>query len=109
MLVALEIEDALQDLGLVVIGIVSRLDAALEIAKSADFDAAILDVNIRGGTSYEVADILIARKIPFIFASGYGEWSFEERHRNCPRLSKPYGTAELEESVLGMLNGTSSP
>jgi hypothetical protein len=35
-----------------------------------NFDAAILDVTIRGGKVYPVAEQLVAHGIPFVFASG---------------------------------------
>lgn len=104
MLVALTIEDALNDLGAEIVGPVSQLDVALNMATNTGFDAAILDVNIRGGTTYTVADILAARDIPFVFCSGYGEWAIEERHRGRPRLSKPYSSQDLEDQVLALLD-----
>ena len=51
----------------------SRLDAALRLAHEEPLDAAILDVRIRGGQVYPVAEELLARNIPFVLASGYGD------------------------------------
>ena len=48
--IVLLIEDALLDLGIQVIGTASRLDAALRLAREAQIDAAMLDINILGGT-----------------------------------------------------------
>ncbi|WP_218196245.1 MULTISPECIES: response regulator [unclassified Pseudomonas] len=62
MTIALMVEEMLLDLGAEVIGPESRLDAALRLASEASLDAAILDVNIRGGNSYPVADILAKRE-----------------------------------------------
>lgn len=107
MTIALMIEDTLLDLGAMVIGPVSRLDAALRLAGEQSVDAAILDVNIRGGTSYPVADILAARGIPFLFCSGYNNWALEERHRDRPRLAKPFNPKDLAGRVRELL-GTSN-
>lgn len=98
--ITLVIEEALADLGAQVVGPASRLDAALRLASEEAIDAAILDVNIRGGNSYPIADVLTERGIPFLFCSGYGEWALEERHRNRPRLTKPYSSKDLENGVL---------
>jgi hypothetical protein len=47
--IVLLIEELL-DLGIQVIGPASRLDAALRLAREAQIDAAMLDINILGGT-----------------------------------------------------------
>lgn len=103
MAIAVMIEDAVVGLGAAVVGPVSRLDAALRLAGEQDLDAAILDINIRGGDSYTVADILAGRQIPFVFCSGYSDWALEERHRDRPRLSKPFSAHELEAQLLQLL------
>ncbi|KAA0695855.1 response regulator [Halopseudomonas laoshanensis] len=108
MTIALMIEEMLLDLGAQVIGPESRLDAALRLAAEATLDAAILDVNIRGGNSYPVADILAERGIPFVFCSGYNDWALEERHRDRPRLNKPYSLMELENKVIQLLSALSN-
>lgn len=105
-LIALTIEETLTDLGAVVIGPASSLAAAMRLAVDLPLDAAILDVNIRGGTSYPVADVLADRGIPFIFCSGYGDWAIEERHRARPRLAKPYSADTLEAMALDLLGQT---
>jgi DNA-binding response OmpR family regulator len=97
------IEDALLRLGVRVVGPVARLDAALRLAREAPIDAAVLDINIRGGNSYPVADILTERSIPFVFCTGYGDWALEERYRDRPRLTKPFNSRDLECRVLEML------
>ncbi|RWX81149.1 response regulator [Neorhizobium lilium] len=103
MTIVLAIEEALLALGAQVVGPASRVDVAIQLASEVSLDAAILDVNIRGGNSYAVADILAERGIPFVFCSGYSDWAIEERHRDRPRLTKPYSLNELTERVLQML------
>jgi hypothetical protein len=36
------------------------------------FDAAMLDVNLNGDKSFPIADALVARGVPFLFATGMG-------------------------------------
>src|SRR5262249_8333027 len=55
-----------------------RLDEAWKAAKTADFDLAILDVNLDGEPVSPVADALVARGTPFVFATGYGERGLPE-------------------------------
>lgn len=95
MLVAMNIEDMLLDLGHEVAGIASRLAPALALAGEASIDAAMLDVNLAGENSFPVADLLAARGIPFVFATGYGPQGIEERHRGRPLLQKPFRASDL--------------
>jgi CheY-like chemotaxis protein len=103
MTIVVILEDTLLGLGAQVVGPVARLDTALRLAKEAPIDAALLDVNIRGGNSYPVADILAERGIRFAFSTGYSDWALEERHRDRPRLTKPFTSKGLEIQVLELL------
>ena len=71
-LVAMLIEDMLTDLGHEIAAVAARMEDALRDAKTGSFDFALLDVNLDGTPSYPIADILKARGIPFVFATGYG-------------------------------------
>ena len=99
MMIALLIEETLQELGCVVVGPVSTLAAALLLAREAALDAAILDVTIRGGHVYPVAEALRVRGIPFVLASGYGDWALPGVVQDRPRLTKPFTSRELEAQV----------
>ena len=101
--VSVLIEEMLQGLGCHVVGPVSRLDAALRLAHEEPVDAAILDVRIRGGQVYPVAEELLARNIPFVLASGYGDWALPESLRDQPRLTKPFRQHDLQEQIKLLL------
>jgi CheY-like chemotaxis protein len=98
-LIAVVIEETLQELGCVVVGVVGKLDAALRLAADEALDAAILDVAIRGGPVFPVAEQLLARGVPFVLASGYGDWALPETLRDQPRLTKPFTRHDLEQQV----------
>jgi DNA-binding response OmpR family regulator len=104
LLIAMEIEDALQALGCQIVGPFAALDRALKVALEETFDAALLDVTIRGGKVYPVAEVLLARGIPFAFASGYGDWALPEILRDQPRLTKPFTASQLEEQIISLCN-----
>lgn len=108
MTIVLVIEQALQELGAELVGPTAHLDTALRLAREEPIDAALLDINVRGGKSYGVADLLSARGIPFAFCSGYGDWSVEMRHRDRPRLTKPFVDGDVETVVLTLLGISSS-
>src|SRR5262249_61604513 len=80
-----------------------RLDGALQGAKPADFDVAILDVNLDGEPVSPVADALVARGTPFVFATGYGERGLPEPYRDRPTLKKPFQMDGLKEMLQSAL------
>ena len=102
MMIAVIIEEVLQNLGCVVIGPVGKLDTALRLANEEVLDAAILDVTIRGGETFPVAERLQARGVPFALASGYGDWALPEAFQNQARLTKPFTVHELETQVRAL-------
>jgi CheY-like chemotaxis protein len=99
MLVAMNIEDILLDLGHEVAGLAGRLEGALALAREATLDLAMLDVNLAGEQSFPVADALIERGIPFLFATGYGIKGIPERYRDRPVLQKPFRAQDLAEAL----------
>jgi CheY-like chemotaxis protein len=80
-----------------VVGPFSRTADALAAAKTDDIHAAILDVNLGGETVYPVADTLMARGVPFVFATGYGAESIDRRFACAPVLQKPIDRQALEQ------------
>jgi CheY-like chemotaxis protein len=102
MLVAMNIEDMLLELGHEVAGLASRLGPALALAREGRFDAAMLDVNLAGEPSFPVADILIERGIPFLFATGYSRQGIDESYRDHAMLQKPFRAAELGAALAAI-------
>lgn len=98
-LIVVEIEAALQALGCEIVGPTGKFETALQLASDETLDAAILDVTIRGGKVYPVAEQLLARGIPFVLASGQGDWTLPEPLRDQPRLTKPFTAAQLKDQV----------
>jgi PAS domain S-box-containing protein len=96
-LVAIMMEDVATELGWSVVGPFSRAADALAAAKTDDIDAAILDVNLGGESVYPVADTLLARGVPFVFATGYGAESIDRRFACAPVLQKPIDRQALEQ------------
>jgi CheY-like chemotaxis protein len=87
--------DMLGDLGYTVAAEAGRLDEAVALAQRAEFDFAILDLNLNGQPIAPVAEALIARGVPFAFATGYGERGIPEAYRSRPMLQKPFQSDAL--------------
>ncbi len=99
-LVAMAVKDALSDLGFEVIGAVSNMTDAMAAAMNEDVHAAVLDINLAGKMTYPVADILIAKGVPFIFVTGYGAESVKERFGQVPVLQKPFNLEVFENAFV---------
>jgi CheY-like chemotaxis protein len=98
-LIQLMVADMIAELGHTVIAEASTLQHALSLAQTANFDIAILDINLSGQRIDPVAETLSDRNIPFIFASGYGEAGLADRFRDRPMLQKPFILSVLGEAI----------
>ena len=98
-LVALMLADMLSDLDVFVVGVASDLKKAISMAHSETVNFAILDLKLSGDETYEVADILTARSLPFAFATGYGRDRLLKQDRHCPILQKPFDIGELRNTI----------
>ena len=107
-LIAMLLEDMIMSLGYEVVGPFANVALALECAgnPAVKIDAAILNVNLGGETSFPVAQILSDRQIPFIFSSGYGDLGANDKWPNAPRLAKPFALASLEKILFESLPQT---
>jgi len=102
-LIRMLLEDMLVDLGYDLVGVAGRVDEALELAKTKDFDLAILDVNLDGRDVYPVADLITKRGLPFMFVTGYGGRGLPDAYRGRPTLQKPFQLDELKRMLAQLL------
>ena len=90
------LEDLLPDLGFEVTACAGSLEAALAAVRStADYDVALVDVNLSGTPSYDAVDRLLQARVPTLFITGYGAGSLPPRFASLPVLTKPFGRDEL--------------
>lgn len=94
-LVAMMIEDILTFQGLDVVANVASVPAALHAVEQGGFDIALLDVNIAGQRVFPVADALLGRGLPLVFATGYGLQGIREDLRHLPVVAKPFSPDHL--------------
>lgn len=104
MMVSMLLEDMLSDFGCTLVGPAVRLEPALRLVANAEFDVAILDVNLNGDETYPIADALAARTIPFVFSSGYGAGRLRDGYRSIPSVLKPFHSQELEQTLAAALS-----
>jgi light-regulated signal transduction histidine kinase (bacteriophytochrome)/CheY-like chemotaxis protein len=99
-IIAMEAEDVLHDLGFGDCQIVGSVRAARELIEQHPVSFAMLDVNLGKETSEEIADLLLERRVPFIFASGYGDRAFTtSRFEGVPVITKPYTERDIRAAI----------
>ena len=99
LMIRMLLEGMLTDLGHTVAAEAGGIDEAVAIAKKGAFDVAVLDVNLNGQPVTPVVEILLERRVPFIFASGYGQRGVPEAYRAIPTLQKPFQADALAEAI----------
>jgi CheY-like chemotaxis protein len=99
------LEDMLGELGCLIAGSAGSMAEALAAARDGDFDVALLDVNLQGENTGPVAEVLQARGVPFVFATGYGAQGLPEAFRDRPALKKPFQQDGLSRVLRGVLDG----
>jgi len=104
MTVAMLIEDMVNELSYEISAVVPRLEDAMRLLDSDDFDVAMLDVHLNGKTVFPFAEELDKRGIPYLFATAYGGRGIPEPFQGHPVLEKPFGPLELGRA-LGALTG----
>ncbi len=95
MLIMIMIESMLADLGCEQVTAAATVSQAIDLIGRMDFDAAMLDMNLDGQASYEVADRLAQRGVPFMFSTGSSEQDIRPEYRDRPVLRKPFSEHEL--------------
>lgn len=101
-LIAITAEDALLEAGASV-SLAMALPLALTLARGGAFHAAILDVNLGHSTSFPAAELLAARRIPFLFATGYGAAGLASEFAGRPVVQKPYDPYDLIKAVAKLI------
>jgi CheY-like chemotaxis protein len=103
-IVAMLLETILEDIGCMPVGPALTMQEARDIAGGeGSIDAAILDVNLHGERVYPVAQILIDRGVPVIFATGYGELDGPWKGR--PAVQKPYTMDDIVRVLTAVISG----
>jgi two-component sensor histidine kinase/CheY-like chemotaxis protein len=88
-LVALMMAESLAEMGFEIVGPFANSSDAMGAVATKPICAAVLDINLGKDSVYPVADLLVARGVPFAFVTGYGSDSLDRHYPNAPVLMKP--------------------
>jgi DNA-binding response OmpR family regulator len=110
-ILARQLVRALTQEGAVVLGPVPDVARALALLAdgSGAIDGAILDVNLVGEKVYPVADALLDRGVPFLFASGYDSVERDPRFAGIRHLVKPLVMKTLVAALVALIAAPSMP
>jgi CheY-like chemotaxis protein len=104
-MIRLLVIDMLGELGCRVAAEAGDVEKAAKLAQSAEFDLAILDVNLKGRMITPVAELIRACGRPIIFATGYGSEGLPEEFRDFPALQKPF----QQDALAAMIDEVMHP
>jgi len=97
------LEDILTEAGCESVAAAATIDQAIDLIDERVFDAALLDIKLRGKHGYAVADALAARGVPFVFVTGNSVRDIEDGYRDRPVLRKPFKQEKLINALTGLL------
>ena len=93
------LHDMVAEPGYSVTKVAHGLPSALNEISKENFDGALVNIGIDDQKhGNDIADILLAKNIPFAFVTGYGH-ALEQRHTGIPLLQKPFNGRELLTAV----------
>jgi CheY-like chemotaxis protein len=95
------VQRMLLDAGHEVVGPVARVVEALYLARQADIDGALLDINLAGRNSFAVAWCLEDRHLPFAFITAYPRSYLPGAGglRSVPVIAKPVSEQDVLDIV----------
>jgi CheY-like chemotaxis protein len=99
--IASQLARAFVDVGAEVVGPVGSLGRAIEVAETAQFDCALVDIKLKGVDAYPVVDILMRRSLPLAFVTGYDRHNIPLGYRNIPLIRKPVDPSEIARALVG--------
>jgi DNA-binding LytR/AlgR family response regulator len=98
-LVSMDISQIIEDTIPAVIIIKSSVAETKKVLDQ-EFDFALLDIDVTNGKTYQVADLLGDKKVPFVFVSGSVKEHLPEHLRHIPFIAKPYKAEQIKHAIL---------
>jgi CheY-like chemotaxis protein len=98
-LIRMMVVQMIEELGHRVVAEAGSIAEALSLVETADFDLALLDVNVAGRTSDDVARIVEQRRLPWLFVSGYNSSGLPGPFSGRPVLQKPFTADALKRAI----------
>lgn len=103
MLIAMEAEELLRELGYADCHVCSTVRGAQEIIADHPISFALLDIDLGDETSEPIAVTLRDQGTPFIFASGYDDFpELDTDLAQVPIVTKPYTGSDIAAAIADL-------
>jgi two-component SAPR family response regulator len=102
-LVAMNLEMVVTAIVTAVVVVEASVAATKKILHEA-LDFAFLDVNVTNGKTFEIAEILERKRVPFVFVSGSPQEQLPSDLRNVPFIPKPFYPAQIERVLRAIVD-----
>ena len=90
----------LDEAGAIVLGPVGTVEDALKaIDTEPRIDGALLDVNLGGEMAFPAGDLLVRRRVPFAFTTGYDDDVIPSRFAHVPLCQKPVSLIKVVSAI----------
>jgi len=98
------LDAALAEAGFEIAHTAASVRGALRALPAIECDVAVLDVNLRGESIEPVALTLRDRRIPYLFATGYGSDAIPTEFADARVVPKPVDAAVMAREIMRLLN-----
>lgn len=98
-MLALCLGEVIEDEGCVVVGTAGTIDEAQDLAETATFDLAIVDLHLHGQEANDVAASIIQSGRAVIISSGSDASEVPVQFQDWPVLRKPYKDIEIFSAI----------
>ena len=99
-----DIVQILKEMGARIVGPVGELEEATKLVNGdIAIDAAVVDVNLRSELAFPLARILRARKVPFVFTTGYDCSAIEQEFQDIQLWEKPLDLAAMARDLVDLI------
>jgi len=104
LLIALDLERIVKQLGYIVLGPAASIEKALDLLSRSSPSAALLDINLSGVLVVPVAKACQDRGIPFLLVTGYGRLSLQEPILDsAPRIHEPFDKGSIKSALVDLI------
>jgi light-regulated signal transduction histidine kinase (bacteriophytochrome)/ActR/RegA family two-component response regulator len=104
-MIANALETVFENFGWTMVGPATRVQSALALIETESFDVVLLDVNLDGEMSWDVAAALRARGVPFVLSTGYEIGALlPDFLKGIKFIRKPFKLDDIEQSILHVLD-----
>jgi light-regulated signal transduction histidine kinase (bacteriophytochrome)/ActR/RegA family two-component response regulator len=104
-MIASALETVFETFGWTMVGPATRVPSALALIETESFDVVLLDVNLDGEMSWDVAAALRARSVPFVLSTGYEIGALlPDFLKGSKFIRKPFKVDDIQQSILQVMN-----